>query len=133
MEVNKKKLPECFVNYGGFQIILQAEPSSFHEPVEPKIRSDAYGQVAPAYLYDSPVVSTTSKSLPLAQGNGHSSREYGVEGQASSANILSQQGRQVHLPLPPINDAFLSNNEDIVLMERKRKVHCTVSDVFCSL
>ena len=102
--------------------MLQAVPSSHQESAEPKIRSDAYGQVAPPYLYDSPVAGPAGKTLPLMQGNGHLSRDYGLEGQASSASILSQQGRQGHLPSPPTHDAFISNNEDVMQMERKRKV-----------
>ena len=100
-------------------VIFQPSPGGLHESAESKIRSDAYGQGASAYLYDS-----TSKNMPLVQGNGHLPREYGVEGQASSANILPQQGRQVHFPSPSRspNDALMSNNEEILLMERKRKV-----------
>ncbi|XP_027159398.1 homeobox-DDT domain protein RLT1 isoform X1 [Coffea eugenioides] len=100
---------------------IKAVPSSHQESAEPKIRSDAYGQVAPPYLYDSPVAGPAGKTLPLMQGNGHLSRDYGLEGQASSASILSQQGRQGHLPSPPTHDAFISNNEDVMQMERKRK------------
>lgn len=103
-------------------VTFQPSPGGLHEPAESKIRSDAYGQGAPAYLYDSAVVGAAGKNMPLVQGNGHLPREYGVEGQASSANILPQQGRQGHLPSSSPNDALMSNNEELMQMERKRKV-----------
>lgn len=111
--------------------IFQAAPSSLHESAEPKIRSDACGQVASAYLYDSPVAGPIGKTLPLVQGNGHLAREYGLEGQASSTSILSLQGRQGHVPSPATNDVLMANSEDIMQMERKRKVMQNI-DVFYS-
>ncbi|KAL3519817.1 hypothetical protein ACH5RR_017966 [Cinchona calisaya] len=108
--------------YGSYETKqIKAAPSSLHEPAEPKIRSDAYGQVAPPYLYDSPVAGPNGKMLTVVQGNGHLSREYGPEGQTSSASILSQQGRPGHILSPPTNDALMANNEDVMQMERKRK------------
>lgn len=87
-----------------------------------KIRGDSYGQGASAYMYESCVGGSTSKGLPLVQANGHLSRDYNGEGQTSSAHPLSQHGRQGPLSSPFNEDAFTSNNEDIIQMERKRKV-----------
>ncbi|GAA0160372.1 homeodomain transcription factor [Lithospermum erythrorhizon] len=79
----------------------------------PKIRCDAYGQVAPSYLYDSAVAGPTSKTLPLMQGNGH--RDHGDEGHISNVSILPQQGKEGNNDLiPPI--------EDMLQLERKRKM-----------
>ncbi|KAL3851351.1 hypothetical protein ACJIZ3_013233 [Penstemon smallii] len=87
---------------------------------ESKIRSDSYGLVATGYLYNSPVVGPIgAKKKSLMHGNEHMPREYGVEGQVSSAEILSQPVRRVPFSSPRNTD-FTALNEDIH-MERKRK------------
>lgn len=54
------------------------------------------------------------------QGNGHFVREYGVEGQ--SINVMSQQSRQGRFPSPQQDNEFVPSNEDMLQLDRKRKV-----------
>ncbi|KAK4485260.1 hypothetical protein RD792_007892 [Penstemon davidsonii] len=99
---------------------IKAASTVPHEAVESKTRSDAYGHVAPPYLYDSPVDGPTAKSLSLMHGNGHLPREYDVEGQVSNADASSQPGRQLQFSSPRNTD-FDTNYEDNMHIERKRK------------
>lgn len=109
--------------YWSFVLLdIQALTSGHREPAEPKIVSDKYGQIAAPYLYDSPV-DGPSKNLPIMQGNGHFVRECGVEGQ--SINVMSQQSRQGRFPSPPMDNEFVPSNEDMLQLDRKRKVPWT--------
>ncbi|CAN4084106.1 unnamed protein product [Withania somnifera] len=103
----------------GTALSLSPVPTSGHrEPAEPKIVSDKYGQTAAPYLYDSPV-DGPSKNVSIMQGNGHFAREYGVAGQ--SISTMCQQSRQGHFSSPQRDNEFVPSNEDISLLDRKRK------------
>ncbi|KAG8385512.1 hypothetical protein BUALT_Bualt03G0053000 [Buddleja alternifolia] len=101
---------------------IRAASTGPHEGVESKIKTDAYGHMAPSYLYDSPINGPTAKGLSLMHGNGHPPREHGVEGQVSSIDIYSQPGRQVQFSSSPRNADFSTHNDDNLHMERKRKI-----------
>ncbi|KAH6773670.1 hypothetical protein C2S51_012074 [Perilla frutescens var. frutescens] len=92
-----------------------------HEALETKIRTDAYGHVAPPYLYDSPGDGPLLKGLSLVHENGLLPREHVVEGQTSRTDLYSQPGRQMHISSSPRNTDFVTQNDTNVYMERKRK------------
>lgn len=54
------------------------------------------------------------------QRNGHFVREYGVEGQ--SIGMMSQQSRQRRFLSPSRDNEFVPGNEDMLQLDRKRKV-----------
>lgn len=96
--------------------------------METKIRTDLYGHVDPSHLYDSPIDGPISKSLPFHE-NGFLSREHGVEGQTSRMDVYSQPGRLMHSSSPRDTD-LVTQNDDTLYMERKRKVGLE-KNVFC--
>ncbi|KAI3456227.1 hypothetical protein Pfo_012890 [Paulownia fortunei] len=100
---------------------IKAASTGPHEAVESKIRADAYGHVAPSYLYDSPVDGPTPKSSSHMHGNGHLPSEHGVEGQVSSMDIYSQPCRQTQFSSSPRNTDFIIPNDNNLHMEKKRK------------
>lgn len=105
-----------------YALHFQALPSGLHEPAEPKIRSDGYDQIAPSYLYGSPARGPTTKPLSVMKANGHFSREYTVESQASNVNVLSQHGFQGQFPSPPRESEFITPNESTLQIDHERKV-----------
>lgn len=104
-----------------YALHFQALPSGLHEPAEPKIRSDGYDQIAPSYHYGSPARGPT-KPLSVMKANGHFSREYTVESQASTINVLPQHGFQGQFQSPPRESEFITPNEATLQMDHERKV-----------
>ncbi|XP_060192893.1 homeobox-DDT domain protein RLT1 [Lycium barbarum] len=107
------------VNVGSALSLSPVLTSGHREPAEPKIVSDKYGHIAAPHLYDSPV-DGPSKNAPIMQGNGHFVREYGVEGQ--NISTMSQQSREGRFPSPLQDNDFVPSNEDILQLDRKRKI-----------
>ncbi|KAL3617111.1 hypothetical protein CASFOL_039505 [Castilleja foliolosa] len=91
------------------------------EGVESKFRNDAYGHVAPPYLYDSPNGGPTPKSSSLVHVNGHQPRER-VESQVSSMDMYSQPIRQMQFSTSPRSADFVTPNDGNLPVERKRKI-----------
>nr|GMD93116.1 homeobox-DDT domain protein RLT1 [Ipomoea batatas] len=107
--------------FGGYEPKqYNALPSGLHEPAEPKIRSDGYDQIAPSYHYGSPARGPT-KPLSVMKANGHFSREYTVESQASTINVLPQHGFQGQFQSPPRESEFTTPNEATLQMDHERK------------
>ncbi|KAL3643462.1 hypothetical protein CASFOL_014277 [Castilleja foliolosa] len=98
---------------------IKAASSGPHEGFESKTRNDAYGHVAPPYLFDSPN-GPTPKSSSLVHVNGYLPREH-VEGQVSSMDMYSQSTRQMQFSSPRSAD-FVTPNDGNLPVERKRKI-----------
>ncbi|GFP97110.1 homeobox protein aristaless [Phtheirospermum japonicum] len=99
---------------------IKAASSGPQEGVESKIRNDAYGHVAPPFLYDSPN-GPTPKSSSFVHVNGHLPREH-VEGQVSSMDMYSQPIRQMQFSSSPRSADFVTPNDGNLSVERKRKI-----------
>lgn len=111
-------------------LYLQVLTNGHREPAEPKIVSDKYGQIAAPYPYDSSV-DCPSKNMATMQRNGHFVREYGVEGQ--SIGMMSQQSRQRRFLSPSRDNEFVPGNEDMLQLDRKRKVSWSFISLFLAV